>query len=47
MNFENKPKIVMEDPELARFVEMCFEPGSAMNERLKDTILRMLTEEKK
>ena len=45
--YENQPKIIMEDPEMARFVEMCFEPGSAMNEKLKSTILRMLSEAQK
>ena len=32
------------DPEMQKFVEMCFEPGSAMNERLKQTVFEMLGE---
>lgn len=31
-------------PEMEQFVEMCFDPDSPMNGRLKDTILRMLRE---
>ena len=34
----------MINPEMARFVEMCFDPGSAMNERLKATLVQMLSE---
>ena len=45
--YENKPDIAQSNPELARFVEMCFEPGSVMNERLKDTLVRMLSEVKR
>ena len=45
-SYENHPKAVLKDPEMAKFVEMCFEPGSAMNERLKAVILKMLSEAK-
>lgn len=31
-------------PEMQKFVEMCFEPGSAMNEKLKQAVLEMLKE---
>lgn len=34
----------LNNPEMARFVEMCFDPGSAMNERLKATLVQMLSE---
>lgn len=43
--YENHVNIGMNNPEMARFVEMCFDPGSAMNERLKATIVQMLSEE--
>ena len=33
---------VRDNPELAKFVEMCFAPGSPMNEKLKQTMLQML-----
>lgn len=31
---------------MRRFVEMCFDPNSPMNERLKQTLIEMLGEEK-
>lgn len=46
-NYGNRPKVGMNNPEMQRFVEMCFEPGSAMNERLKETLVRMLADEVK
>ncbi len=33
--------------ELRRFVEMCFDPKSPMNDKLKQTLIRMLEEGKK
>ena len=32
------------DPEIEKFVEMCFDPKSPMSERLKATLIRMLQE---
>lgn len=43
--YECKAKYVKIDPKMKEFVEMCFEPGSNMNERLKGTLLQMLAEE--
>jgi len=40
--YENRPKIANENMRL--FVEMCFDPASPMNARLKETLLRMLEE---
>ena len=34
------------NPEMKKFVEMCFDPGSSMNEKLKQTLLKMLEEVK-
>jgi len=31
---------------MGKFVEMCFEPGSPINERLKATLVQMFSEEK-
>ena len=42
--YENHVNVGMNNPEMARFVEMCFDPGSAMNERLKATLIKMLSE---
>lgn len=44
--FKYRPKIEQNDPEMKRFVEMCFDPKSPMNERLKETLLQMLGEVK-
>ena len=40
--YEYKPKIEQSAPEMKKFVEMCFDPKSPMNERLKETLLQML-----
>ena len=45
--YECKTKFEESDPELEKFVEMCFDPKSPMNERLKKTLLSMLREGKK
>ena len=45
--YENHPVIQKVRPEMKQFVDMCFEPGSALSERLKDTILQMMEEEQK
>lgn len=42
--YEYKPKIVENNAEMKRFVEMCFDPNSPMNDRLKETLLQMLGE---
>ncbi|MBQ3191951.1 MAG: helix-turn-helix transcriptional regulator [Oscillospiraceae bacterium] len=42
--YENKPKIEKAYPEMEKFIEMCFDPGSPMNERLKESLLRLMKE---
>lgn len=42
--YEHKPKIEQSDPQMKKFVEMCFDPNSPMNARLKETLLQMLGE---
>ena len=44
--YEYKPKIQQNDPQMQKFVEMCFDPASPMNARLKETLLQMLGEAK-
>ena len=39
--YQAKPPVA-DNPELARFIEMCFEPDSPMNEQLKQTLIKML-----
>lgn len=45
--YEYNPKIERNDPAMQRFVEMCFDPKSPMQDRLKKTLLQMLEEEEK
>ena len=40
--YQAVPPVSDGNPELQRFGEMCFNPGSPMNKRLKDTLIRML-----
>ncbi len=42
--YDYQPKIQQSNPEMKQFVEMCFDPKSPMNERLKQTLLTMLEE---
>ena len=42
--YKHKPRF---DPDMAKFVEMCFEPGTRANKELKASILKMVSEEKK
>lgn len=44
--YEFKPKPLVENSEMRQFVEMCFDPKSPMNERLKETLIQMLEEAK-
>lgn len=46
-SYEGKPKIEESYPEMDKFIEMCFDPGSPMNERLKDTLKKMMKEDAK
>lgn len=42
--YEAKPPVSDDNPELKQFVEMCFDPKSPMNDKLKKTLLKMLGE---
>jgi len=42
--FDNVPKIAKSNPEMEKFVEMCFAPASPMNAKLKSTLVQMLSE---
>ena len=46
MTYEYKPKFIENSEEMKQFVEMCFDPKSPMNDRLKQTLLQMLEEAK-
>ena len=45
--YEYKPKILEEDKDMRQFFEMCFDPASPMNDKLKKTIIEMLEGVKK
>lgn len=40
--YEFKPQITPDKEELRRFIEMCFDPNSPVNEKLKQTLFEML-----
>ena len=44
--YKYQPKTLQNDAKIQEFIEMCFEPGTAMNERLKETLRAMIKEEK-
>ncbi|WP_066683488.1 helix-turn-helix domain-containing protein [Christensenella intestinihominis] len=44
--YDYKPKIE-DDEEMRQFIEMCFDPDSPMNARLKDMLLEMMKGGKK
>ena len=44
--YEYRPKVIEDNTEMRRFIEMCFEPNSPMNERLRQTLIDMLGEVK-
>ena len=45
MYYDCKPKLEFSHPEMKKFIEMCFDPGSPMNERLKETLMQMMEAE--
>ena len=44
--YKYNPQALEADVQTKKFVEMCFEPGSAINAKLKEAVLSMLTEER-
>lgn len=45
--YEHRPHIEQGNPDLKLFVDMCFDPASPMNERLKEVLTKMLEEAEK
>jgi len=45
--YENKPKLLVNTEDAQQFIEMCFDPESPFNERLKQTLLQMMGEMQK
>ena len=42
--YQAVPPVNNNNPELAQFIEMCFDPSSPMNGKLKEALLTMLNE---
>ena len=42
--FQNQPNLEQGYPEMEQFIEMCFDPKSPMNQRLKATLKQLLEE---
>ena len=45
--YEYQPKIFENDERMQDFIEMCFDPSSAANAKLKEAVLKLLQETKK
>lgn len=49
--YEHKPKVIeaitQDNKELRQFVDMCFDPSSAVSEKLRDILTQMLEEQQK
>jgi len=44
--YECMPKPLTENSEMRQFIEMCFDPKSPISERLKESILQMMENQK-
>lgn len=49
--YEHKPKVVeaitQDNKELRQFVDMCFDPASPVSEKLRETLTKLLEEQRK
>lgn len=45
--YEGKPKLDTTSEDMKQFIEMCFDPASPFNGKLKDTLLKLMEESKK
>lgn len=44
--YESKPKLNTTSEDMKQFIEMCFDPASPFNGKLKDTLLKLMEESK-
>ncbi len=44
--YENQPKVVFEDEHMKDFIEMCFNPKSPANAKLKEMLFKLMEENK-
>ena len=45
--YECKPKLNVNNKDMKHFIEMCFDPDSQFNAKLKETLLTMMEDSKK
>ena len=45
--YNNLPRQLQEDGEMREFIEMCFDPNTAANAKLKTMLIKLLEESKK
>ena len=45
--YQNQPKAIFEDENMKNMIEMCFDPKSPANAKLKEALLNLLKENKK
>lgn len=45
--YEHRQKIAPGSEEMKQFIEMCFDPQSPLNEKLKQTLLEMMNDRRK
>ena len=45
--FECKPRLKYTSEDMREFIEMCFDPASPFNGKLKDTLFKMMEESKR
>ena len=45
--YDFRPKIMEDSTEMRQFIEMCFDPNSPVNDKLKQTLIEMLGEARK
>ena len=45
--YEFRPKILEDSEEMRQFIEMCFDPNSPVNDKLKQALIEMLGEVRK
>jgi len=44
--YEYKPNITIDNPQMRQFIDMCFDPASPVSEKMKETLLQMMTEDR-
>ncbi len=45
--YEYQPKVIKDNKQMRELIEMCFDPNSPANAKLKETLLKMMEEQNK